>query len=546
MGRISRKLETLSKVKANEWMNWFGVFAVPALRELMRPSDGGGPGAGGRSHPRLTDTHLQLFVVLQGVVDALRAYTITAQQIDAVHGWLAQLMELLVAAFPKDDGACTPNMHLSLHLRQQLLDFGPPAGWWCQPYERFNGLFKRMPFSASEPATSIALRAFTMLAVMQAAATSQHSRPAHLPSVMQTVRGDSLPLVLAPAPDGSFTHSLHSSDSSGRQHQYSWSEGPQRISHFQRFMAVRDATWPGIQDIKGDESYPGQLLSSRAEVPEVDFTLRLAQLGVPPHIQEANERKRRKNALWVAPRDMTPLSYVRECLHTHYLVHYTADIADCPDYGWTDQEQRAIAQANHLGVKDARSTALKASQETMYRHFGTAHVYDSLALGGEMYGSLCGRSITNSYVAVAFEAEDDRRQQTNVWYGQVHYYVAHEFRGRLHQFAVMRFFDWVGTAHDSTAPSAAGERKKKLPKTCDQAMKQRYGTEPGAQLSFERFPVVTQHLHGRTMQDLVPVQRLLGRWIPCLTDKAAAAAEQNAGLATATIAVCPIPTRMHA
>ena len=34
---------------------------------------------------------------------------------------------------------CTPNMHLHLHLLDSFLDYGPAHGFWCFPFERFNG-----------------------------------------------------------------------------------------------------------------------------------------------------------------------------------------------------------------------------------------------------------------------------------------------------------------------------------------------------------------------------------------------------------------------
>ena len=36
--------------------------------------------------------------------------------------------------------ACTPNMHLHLHLKQCILDFGPPQAFWCYAFERYNGI----------------------------------------------------------------------------------------------------------------------------------------------------------------------------------------------------------------------------------------------------------------------------------------------------------------------------------------------------------------------------------------------------------------------
>jgi hypothetical protein len=37
-----------------------------------------------------------------------------------------------------------PNHHLSLHLRQCLLLFGPVHGWWAFPFERYNGIIARI------------------------------------------------------------------------------------------------------------------------------------------------------------------------------------------------------------------------------------------------------------------------------------------------------------------------------------------------------------------------------------------------------------------
>ena len=34
----------------------------------------------------------------------------------------------------------TPNLHLSLHLRECLDDFGPLYAFWCFSFERMNGI----------------------------------------------------------------------------------------------------------------------------------------------------------------------------------------------------------------------------------------------------------------------------------------------------------------------------------------------------------------------------------------------------------------------
>lgn len=52
-------------------------------------------------------------------------------------------MKGLLDLFP--DYKCRPNLHMSLHLYQFILDFGPPHGWWTFPFERLIGLLERMP-----------------------------------------------------------------------------------------------------------------------------------------------------------------------------------------------------------------------------------------------------------------------------------------------------------------------------------------------------------------------------------------------------------------
>ena len=39
---------------------------------------------------------------------------------------------------------CTPNMHLHLHLKETLLDFGPAHTTWCFSFERYNGILGEM------------------------------------------------------------------------------------------------------------------------------------------------------------------------------------------------------------------------------------------------------------------------------------------------------------------------------------------------------------------------------------------------------------------
>lgn len=35
----------------------------------------------------------------------------------------------------------TPNMHMHLHIKDSILNYGPVYAFWCFPFERFNGVF---------------------------------------------------------------------------------------------------------------------------------------------------------------------------------------------------------------------------------------------------------------------------------------------------------------------------------------------------------------------------------------------------------------------
>ena len=40
---------------------------------------------------------------------------------------------------------CTPNMHMQMHFKDCVLDFGPVYAFWCYSFERFNGILGSYP-----------------------------------------------------------------------------------------------------------------------------------------------------------------------------------------------------------------------------------------------------------------------------------------------------------------------------------------------------------------------------------------------------------------
>ena len=72
---------------------------------------------------------------------------ITKSQINEVVVILADFCCTYEALYGKQ--SCTPNIHMSLHLKQCMLDFGPLSAFWCFPFERYNGTLERFKKSWS-------------------------------------------------------------------------------------------------------------------------------------------------------------------------------------------------------------------------------------------------------------------------------------------------------------------------------------------------------------------------------------------------------------
>ena len=53
------------------------------------------------------------------------------------HDRLIEIVTLIEEGHGRDK--ITPNLHLSLHLRECLYDYGPLYAFWCFSFERMNG-----------------------------------------------------------------------------------------------------------------------------------------------------------------------------------------------------------------------------------------------------------------------------------------------------------------------------------------------------------------------------------------------------------------------
>ena len=124
VGRISLKIaSSYSGFTSDEWRNWITIFSPIALKGLLDP------------------IHLRCWLLFVRACYLICNRIITTEVIDEIHCYLVQFCKLFQDLYGAS--VCTPNMHLHLHLKECLLNYGPVHGFWCYGFERFNGIIER-------------------------------------------------------------------------------------------------------------------------------------------------------------------------------------------------------------------------------------------------------------------------------------------------------------------------------------------------------------------------------------------------------------------
>ncbi|KAG2191149.1 hypothetical protein INT47_012155 [Mucor saturninus] len=112
------------RMKADEWKSWVLVYSPVLLKYVLPPAN---------------------FANWIDFVDACRILvkpTITYDDVESAHLHLQQFCQSCETLYPATILTC--NMHLHLHLRDTVRDFGPVYGYWLFGFERFNGLLKNI------------------------------------------------------------------------------------------------------------------------------------------------------------------------------------------------------------------------------------------------------------------------------------------------------------------------------------------------------------------------------------------------------------------
>ena len=126
IGRLPLKIGSgFSGFTADQWRNWTVSYSPIALRDVL---------------PR---EHLQYWLLFVKACSLLCTRYLKKGNIQLAD----QYLQLFCTKYEEVNGkeACTPNMHLHLHLKECLNDYGPLYSFWCYAFERYNGMLGRFP-----------------------------------------------------------------------------------------------------------------------------------------------------------------------------------------------------------------------------------------------------------------------------------------------------------------------------------------------------------------------------------------------------------------
>ena len=126
VGRLPRKIGSgFSGFTADQWKNWTIQFSPVVLRGV------------------LPAVHLQYWLLFVKACTLLCTRCLLKENINLAD----QYFHMFCVKFLNANGptACTPNMHLHLHLKECFDDYGPPHAFWCYAFERHNGMLGSFP-----------------------------------------------------------------------------------------------------------------------------------------------------------------------------------------------------------------------------------------------------------------------------------------------------------------------------------------------------------------------------------------------------------------
>ncbi|GBC21594.2 hypothetical protein GLOIN_2v1775288 [Rhizophagus irregularis DAOM 181602=DAOM 197198] len=130
LGRIPGKIhsgEGFTNFTADQWRIFFTIYSTVSLWE------------------HLSDVDRRILNHFVRVCSILVNRILESNLVDEAHRSLIEIVKLIENHHGRDK--ITPNLHLSLHLRDCSSDYGPLYAFWCFSFERMNGILGSLPNS---------------------------------------------------------------------------------------------------------------------------------------------------------------------------------------------------------------------------------------------------------------------------------------------------------------------------------------------------------------------------------------------------------------
>ena len=121
IGRIPHKIASnFSSFTADQWRNWICVYSLYCLHGVLPPE------------------HFSCWALFVDACSHLLQPSISCAALEQADKSLIEFCKAFESLYGEEH--CTPNMHMHLHVKQSVLNYGPVYGFWCFPFERFNGI----------------------------------------------------------------------------------------------------------------------------------------------------------------------------------------------------------------------------------------------------------------------------------------------------------------------------------------------------------------------------------------------------------------------
>ena len=122
VNRMPRKVSEFCHWKASELMSFLLVYSLPILEGIM------------------SKKYFQHHVLLVYAITLLNLESVSEENIETAHRLLRKYVSTFVVLYGEKYTTC--NIHLLLHLPENVIKFGPLWAFTCFPYEDFNGVLK--------------------------------------------------------------------------------------------------------------------------------------------------------------------------------------------------------------------------------------------------------------------------------------------------------------------------------------------------------------------------------------------------------------------